>query len=1367
MFRKLAIVVAACLSSISLPVMAQTWSGGGANNNWSTGANWVGGVAPASNAVVTFSNPAAPLNSTVESARTLLQLELFNVPWNLSGQAITFGSPGFLTILGATPTISNALVFTGATQVNTNVAATLPNVSGAGSLTKTGAGALTITNFTATGAVTVSVGTLNASPTSGQNDLTVNATLNTVLGTWNGLSGNGTLNFTGGPLTVGSQGGGGTFSGTVAGDAPLQKVGAGTLVLTGSNSWATQTVIAGGTLQFGNGTPTTVPAVPVTNFGNLVLSSTVPITVPSVNGNGSATVTAGAVSTSGPWTLNNGSLTVSGGTLTNTSLTTDATASITFPATWNVQTGTVGALAGNGTVNVGSAMTIGNGAGISSTFSGNLTGPVQLVKNGNGALTLGPSGFIAVAGPVFVNGGALTLAGGAVSPQVQVFQGALAGFGQVNNAVTINPSGALNPTIGGNVLRAASFELYGPLAMRLDGTAPFTQYPRVHATSVFLIHDESQLLLSGDHVPTLGDTFMLVDNTGPNPIIGTFNGLPEGGVTSLNGVPMRISYVGGTGNDITLAVATQTVTPSAIGNGLVLPSDPQVVVQGDIVSFTLLPAAFHHLLSVTGTCPGGLEGNTFNAGPITADCTVIASFVPDFFTVTPTAGPNGTISPNTPQQVANGATTSFTVTPAAGYAASVASGCGGSLVGTTFTTGAVNGNCVVAATFVALANYNIVLEGYQQVGPYVATAASGSGTAIYNPVTRELSLNLTYSGLSSTETMAHIHGPAPRGANAGVLITLSGANPKVQTVILDSTQAAMLLVGGLYVNIHTAMYGNGELRGQIDLAGATLTRALTVAKSGSGNGAVNGTTEAGTVVNCGPDCSEAIPNGKVVTLTAMPEPGSTFAGWSGGGCSGTGNCVVTMSADTTVTAAFAQLNTYNIVLEGWQQVGPYVVTGATGSGTAVFNPVTKELALNLAYSGLSSSETMAHIHGPALRGANAGILVDLNGANPKVQTVTLSAAQETMLTAGQLYVNIHTATYGNGELRGQIDNAGATITRALSVTKAGEGTGTIAGTAEPGTVISCGADCVETVPNGKAVTLTATPADGSTFTGWSGDCTGTGQCVLTMNAARSATATFASVDPPRVSGISTRMQVLTGDDVMIGGFIIGGSAPKSVVVRARGPSLASQGVAGVLADTVLTLVPGAGPVVVNDDWATAANAADLAASGFQPSDTRESAIMATLDPGAYTAIVSGAAGATGVAIVEIYEMDDPEVPIIGISTRGRVQTADNVMIGGFIIQGDAPQTVVVRARGPSLQAQGVAGALMDPVLTLVPASGPATVNDDWQAAANAADLLASGFAPVDARESAILVTLNPGAYTAIVSGAGGTTGVAIVEVYKP
>ena len=256
-------------------------------------------------------------------------------------------------------------------------------------------------------------------------------------------------------------------------------------------------------------------------------------------------------------------------------------------------------------------------------------------------------------------------------------------------------------------------------------------------------------------------------------------------------------------------------------------------------------------------------------------------------------------------------------------------------------------------------------------------------------------------------------------------------------------------------------------------------------------------------------------------------------------------------------------------------------------------------------------------------------------------------------------------------------------------------------------------------------------------------------------------------DPPRLANISTRGMVLTADDVMIGGLIIGGSLPKTVIVRARGPSLTQHGVPGVLANPQVRLYSGQTDIAFNDDWQDAANAADILASGFAPEDPREAAILMTLAPGAYTAIVTGASSSTGIAIVEVFEVDAHDVPLINISTRARVLTGDAVVIAGFIIQGSGPQTVVVRARGPSLSASGIAQPLANPILRLVRSSDNATIatNDDWGSAANVKEIFHSGFAPDDPRESAVLVTLDPGAYTAIVAGVENGTGVGIVEVF--
>ena len=256
------------------------------------------------------------------------------------------------------------------------------------------------------------------------------------------------------------------------------------------------------------------------------------------------------------------------------------------------------------------------------------------------------------------------------------------------------------------------------------------------------------------------------------------------------------------------------------------------------------------------------------------------------------------------------------------------------------------------------------------------------------------------------------------------------------------------------------------------------------------------------------------------------------------------------------------------------------------------------------------------------------------------------------------------------------------------------------------------------------------------------------------------------VEASNLLNISTRARIQTGDNVLIGGFIVSGSTSKTVVVRARGPSLGAAGVANPLANPRLDLYAGQTLLASNDDFGTAPNLAALNASGFAPSNALESAILTTLPPGAYTAVISGVGNTTGVGIVEVFEVDQAGTPMVNISTRANVLTGDDVLIGGFIISGSTPMQVVVRARGPSLAAAGVTNPLANPMLQLFSGAAQIAVNDNWGTAANAATLTSSGFAPTNANEAAILTTLNPGAYTAIVSGSGGGTGVGIVEVFQ-
>lgn len=249
--------------------------------------------------------------------------------------------------------------------------------------------------------------------------------------------------------------------------------------------------------------------------------------------------------------------------------------------------------------------------------------------------------------------------------------------------------------------------------------------------------------------------------------------------------------------------------------------------------------------------------------------------------------------------------------------------------------------------------------------------------------------------------------------------------------------------------------------------------------------------------------------------------------------------------------------------------------------------------------------------------------------------------------------------------------------------------------------------------------------------------------------------------PNRLLNVSTRLHCQTGDDVLIGGFIVSGTTPKKVIMRAIGPSLA---VDDKLADPQLELHAADGSVVSNDNWNS--NRLAVLASGIAPSDEHEAAIVATLQPGAYTAVLSGVAATTGVALVEIYDLNpDGESRIANISSRGKVDTGDNVMIAGFIVSPDQPTKVIVRAIGPSLADTGVSDALADTTLELHDSDGMLIAqNDDWSSD-QPAEVNASGVAPTDLRESAIVRTLQPGSYTAIVRGKDDTTGVALVEVY--
>jgi hypothetical protein len=255
--------------------------------------------------------------------------------------------------------------------------------------------------------------------------------------------------------------------------------------------------------------------------------------------------------------------------------------------------------------------------------------------------------------------------------------------------------------------------------------------------------------------------------------------------------------------------------------------------------------------------------------------------------------------------------------------------------------------------------------------------------------------------------------------------------------------------------------------------------------------------------------------------------------------------------------------------------------------------------------------------------------------------------------------------------------------------------------------------------------------------------------------------------------ISTRLRVETGQHLGIAGFIITGPTAKQIIVRALGPTLAQFGVPDVLQDPALDLYDSSNNLIAsNDNWKNSQQA-EIQASGYAPGDNHEAAIVQTLAPGNYTAVVRGVNATVGAALLEVHDLDQSSASLItNISTRGSVGTNANVMIGGFIVghglgsNGDGSSTVLVRALGPELTSFGIADALLDPTLDLVDGNGNLVgSNDNWKDSQQAA-IQATGLAPGDDHEPAILTTLIQGNWTAIARGKNNTTGVGLIEVYR-
>ena len=300
-------------------------------------------------------------------------------------------------------------------------------------------------------------------------------------------------------------------------------------------------------------------------------------------------------------------------------------------------------------------------------------------------------------------------------------------------------------------------------------------------------------------------------------------------------------------------------------------------------------------------------------------------------------------------------------------------------------------------------------------------------------------------------------------------------------------------------------------------------------------------------------------------------------------------------------------------------------------------------------------------------------------------------------------------------------------------------------------------------------TPTTTGKFAATISATNGGGTGTATLTITINAAPPGSTPTPA--PAKLANLSTRGPVEFGTDVMIGGFIIQGSASKQIVMRGIGPSLTAFGVSNALQDPTLSLRdPNGNELEFNDNYTEAPQSEQdtLKANGLTPSDGRESAIATTLPPGQYTAILRGRAN--GIGLVEFYDISgNSNSRLVNISTRVKVEPGDNgALIGGFIIDGHDPQRVAIRAIGPSLKNFGISDALADTTLDIYRGSQLILSNDNWKtnSAQDQQTLQANGLAPSSDKEAAIVTILDPGSYSAVVRGKNNTTGVALVEVYN-
>ena len=612
-----------------------------------------------------------------------------------------------------------------------------------------------------------------------------------------------------------------------------------------------------------------------------------------------------------------------------------------------------------------------------------------------------------------------------------------------------------------------------------------------------------------------------------------------------------------------------------------------------------------------------------------------------------------------------------------------------------------------------------------------ATSASFTVTAAQSADGGNYTVTVTNSRGTATSNAATLTvGSAPVVAVAPVVST----QPTSQTASLGGTLTLSVVATG------TAPVSYQWSRGGVIIAGATsATLALTNLQASDAAAYTVAVSNAGGTVTS---------NAATVTLAARSIAGSYFGTFGGNG----GTFSLLVRADRTgVFLGFARsakiaLVSRDVVVNssGRFRVSTTSAAGSSPSsaaGIAAADPeyiIDGSIATDGAVSGSVSGLNLT-LSAPAA--AVTGVTAPVAGFYQAGATGASATSYTIIGAAGDAFVITVTGTTADAG-KGTVDASGA-------ISGTTDNNARIAGTVQAATA---------------AINVSVTPAAGAavTFVGANND---------------------ARADTERFFNISTRSQTGTAAGTLIVGFVIAGDKPKPVLVRAVGPTLGSFGVNGALSGARLEVFKGSTSLAVGNDWGAGTTADAIAAAATRvgafalPANSKDAALLLTLAPGDYSAVVTGQAGATGIGLVEVYDATVGAIPrdqrIVNLSTRAIAgNTSDTILIAGFVVTGSVPKRVLIRGVGPALTQFGVAGALARPSLAVFSGSTVLAQNAGWTTTADTSAITAAAqqsgaFAfAATSQDAALILNLAPGAYTAHISGVAGTTGVALVEVYE-